>query len=463
MMNMELLGTVQFVKTEFVSDKSCTPESSSDTVDALFSGEVKTESISVSALDDGDDLQASNVIHTKVISLPELHKPSHFMKVCKSPNNRVQHYRTAWERNPLFSMWLTRGRNSRRAKCRACNCEMSSDITVLRYHARSKKHMRSMKAIYGEVTAVIECGAEPVRKGFYNQDWEEDIRYSSWIAPGKTPAFAYCKLCRKQIPADSAALRGHLSSYKHMKSAEYDDQIRRISSLESESISIEAAETDDSVLVHEIKHSECQDTAVLEQSFEQLVQPALVVVKDDRHEPLERLSFLIGKFLLKGEKMLNAVCGKCQCVLLEDRKKQTHCVGCQYGLMDEILAPQSANKIKGQSTLVKPWTKSALADHVLFDEEPESDVTEIHISEVTSSSSFADESATLCDTQTEESDCLSLDLRREVEGLVGTLRSRLSFLTDELNAADDIDDCLECLDKTITAISKLKNLANISS
>lgn len=63
--------------------------------------------------------------------------------------------------------------------------------------------------------------------------------------------------------------------------------------------------TSDMVQVHEIHHSEVAENSTVFHS------PSLVYVKDTENDPLEKLSFLIGKYLLKREKMLNAACSKC--------------------------------------------------------------------------------------------------------------------------------------------------------
>ena len=69
----------------------------------------------------------------------------------------------------------------------------------------------------------------------------------------------------------------------------------------------------DTVMVHEINHREDDDSITLEQR--KIPQPPKIGVfqsKDDRADPLERLSFIMGKFLLKGFKMLNVTCEKCE-------------------------------------------------------------------------------------------------------------------------------------------------------
>lgn len=154
-----------------------------------------------------------------VVSVPkrkEILQP----KVKIGATNRVQHYRKAWERNPLFALWLQPGSNSRRAQCSVCESEMSSDVTVLRFHAKSKKHMRSMKAQQAGVDPQ-NLKYEPLtaKKGTYNPEWENDTRYRSWVMPGSSEDSAYCRLCSVALPAESSTLRTHLATYTHMRAA----------------------------------------------------------------------------------------------------------------------------------------------------------------------------------------------------------------------------------------------------
>lgn len=170
--------------------------------------------IKVSVVDGIIEPSYQNSVNTTVISETTSRR--------KKTYNRVQHYRQAWKRNPLFSEWIMQGCNSRKAKCRVCNSEMSADISVLKYHAKCTKHLEKL-ANFNHVASsqivTMNYNNEFVKKGYYNSDWEYNMRYASWICQGKTEKHAHCKLCDADMPADTGALRRHLATYTHMKAA----------------------------------------------------------------------------------------------------------------------------------------------------------------------------------------------------------------------------------------------------
>jgi hypothetical protein len=53
----------------------------------------------------------------------------------------MQSYRKAWEQFPEFSDWLRSHENMFKAQCTLCSKILTSDLTVIRSHASSKKHM----------------------------------------------------------------------------------------------------------------------------------------------------------------------------------------------------------------------------------------------------------------------------------------------------------------------------------
>uniref|UniRef100_A0A3B3RMC5 Zinc ribbon domain containing 2 n=1 Tax=Paramormyrops kingsleyae TaxID=1676925 RepID=A0A3B3RMC5_9TELE len=48
-----------------------------------------------------------------------------------------------------------------------------------------------------------------------------------------------------------------------------------------------------------------------------------------RRERQDKISKLMGDYLLKGYKMLGETCGQCETILLQDRQKKNYCVACQ--------------------------------------------------------------------------------------------------------------------------------------
>lgn len=51
-------------------------------------------------------------------------------------------------------------------------------------------------------------------------------------------------------------------------------------------------------------------------------------VIEARRERNNKISSIMGQYLLKGYKMLAVTCAVCDCVLLEDRLKNKYCIGC---------------------------------------------------------------------------------------------------------------------------------------
>lgn len=51
-------------------------------------------------------------------------------------------------------------------------------------------------------------------------------------------------------------------------------------------------------------------------------------VLEARRERMDKISGIMGDYLLKGYKMLSDVCGICSTILLEDRQRKTYCIAC---------------------------------------------------------------------------------------------------------------------------------------
>lgn len=163
-------------------------------------------------------------VHTRIVHTNPRRGKQSARRSNRYGSNRVQHYRQAWERNPMFSSWLKQGCNSRKALCVVCQSEMTADISVLKYHALCAKHIAKMATIIDDdviTSQLISLDYEPevYKKGFYNPNWEDDKRYASWIASGESVKQAFCRICNVQLAADTGALRRHLATYSHMKAA----------------------------------------------------------------------------------------------------------------------------------------------------------------------------------------------------------------------------------------------------
>lgn len=58
-------------------------------------------------------------------------------------------YNAKWEKDPEYKFWLRKGRLDSKAECSLCDVEFRAEKTVLRNHARSKRHGRALcKLLY---------------------------------------------------------------------------------------------------------------------------------------------------------------------------------------------------------------------------------------------------------------------------------------------------------------------------
>ena len=60
--------------------------------------------------------------------------------------HRKQNYRTEWERDPLCSPWLGPDpRNPTKAICKWCNSSLVADITLIKKHKDTNRHIKELK------------------------------------------------------------------------------------------------------------------------------------------------------------------------------------------------------------------------------------------------------------------------------------------------------------------------------
>ncbi|KAJ2937693.1 hypothetical protein O0L34_g17504 [Tuta absoluta] len=62
--------------------------------------------------------------------------------------HRIQKFRSEWEKDPPFSPWLKPAPNDNtKARCTWCNVGMRADISVIKLHKNSKKHLKTGSAL----------------------------------------------------------------------------------------------------------------------------------------------------------------------------------------------------------------------------------------------------------------------------------------------------------------------------
>jgi len=58
----------------------------------------------------------------------------------EKPKHLVQMFRSEWKTDKNFQDWIERDTDETKAKCKFCKVSMVSEVTVLKNHAKEKKH-----------------------------------------------------------------------------------------------------------------------------------------------------------------------------------------------------------------------------------------------------------------------------------------------------------------------------------
>ena len=67
-----------------------------------------------------------------------------------------QLYRSQWQRMPLFAGWLRPVRHDlRKARCLACKSTMVAEITVIKNHAKGKRHLKNLHQSQNDAVSVL--------------------------------------------------------------------------------------------------------------------------------------------------------------------------------------------------------------------------------------------------------------------------------------------------------------------
>uniref|UniRef100_A0A8D9BVE9 thioredoxin-dependent peroxiredoxin n=1 Tax=Cacopsylla melanoneura TaxID=428564 RepID=A0A8D9BVE9_9HEMI len=128
----------------------------------------------------------------------------------RGSKHRTQRYRTAWETDPDFASWIQPVENDTlSATCTICSTIMRAEVTVLKRHCVSAKHVkRSQLSEKGEST--------PSLVFTFKEAWEKHKDYKHWI--GRVPeddSKAYCVVCQVQLNANLSNLKQHNRSASH--------------------------------------------------------------------------------------------------------------------------------------------------------------------------------------------------------------------------------------------------------
>ncbi|KAK7070443.1 hypothetical protein SK128_014345 [Halocaridina rubra] len=154
----------------------------------------------------------------------------------KAHQHRSQRYRKEWEDDPAFKPWLQGVFNPFKAKCRVCNAVMVAELTVIKNHARGKKHTSCWKTahaaqgqlpnslknvIYNEHFSTKKTAFMapskwgPHQKQHYREEWEDDPAFKPWLEGVSDPFRAKCRVCNVVMVAELTVIKNHARGKKH--------------------------------------------------------------------------------------------------------------------------------------------------------------------------------------------------------------------------------------------------------
>ncbi|XP_068209775.1 protein ZNRD2-like [Palaemon carinicauda] len=198
-------------------------------------------------------------------------------------------------------------------------------------------------------------------------------------------------------------------------------------------------------------------------------------VIEARRERNNKISSVMGQYLLKGYKMLAITCPICDCILLEDRSKNKFCIGCcevdddtkkDNPAVSEEAARKAVEEIQHRQCQDKEFSPVIKAEvKVLNQEKPKSSLPGTTTALVSSSSvpTSAVEPQE-CSQGTQDSKSLTIhgiDISGDVTTAMFALREKLTWAGNQLSATTSVHEArniAELISECCKAIGALRDL-----
>lgn len=172
-------------------------------------------------------------------------------------------------------------------------------------------------------------------------------------------------------------------------------------------------------------------------------------VIEARRERSNKISSIMGQYLLKGYKMLAITCPLCECILLEDRMKNKYCVGClevdadtrkDNPAVSEEAARRAVEEIQHRQNPDKE--SSPLPAKGAPSCEPSlAAIPQIESSKCQSLATSATDTKTFSENQSEKSLSIhGVTLSEDVTAAVNVLREKLVWATSQLQATTSVHE-----------------------
>ena len=101
----------------------------------------------------------------------------------KAERHHQQRYRKEWEADPAFNPWLQEVSNDPlKAKCRVCNVVMVAELTVMKNHAKRKKHASYFKNVPTDQASIAEFFQKLQSSTLQNRRARAEIKLAAFLS-----------------------------------------------------------------------------------------------------------------------------------------------------------------------------------------------------------------------------------------------------------------------------------------
>ncbi|KAK3879976.1 hypothetical protein Pcinc_015503 [Petrolisthes cinctipes] len=184
-------------------------------------------------------------------------------------------------------------------------------------------------------------------------------------------------------------------------------------------------------------------------------------VIEARRERNNKISSLMGQYLLKGYKMLAAVCPTCDCVLLEDRRKVRYCIGCSEVDADTKKDNPAVSEEAARKTVEEIQHRQSAGETSTTTLHTAESPTPVEATQSRITSSLPTSTCT-SSRSSKYSVCVhGVDLTSDVGAAVAVLKDKLVWATSQLGATNSVHEAnniSELITNTCRAIATLRDL-----
>ncbi|KAK8383578.1 hypothetical protein O3P69_015803 [Scylla paramamosain] len=187
-------------------------------------------------------------------------------------------------------------------------------------------------------------------------------------------------------------------------------------------------------------------------------------VIEARRERNNKISSIMGQYLLKGYKMLAVTCAVCDCVLMEDRLKNKYCIGCLEVDADTKKDNPAVSEEAARRTVQEIQHRHSGEDQAHTSAtSPSPSTSSCQVPVTTQCVATSTTTITGCQKQCAKKTLTvhGMDLSENAGEAVAALRDKLAWATEQLSATTSIHEAQNLaglITETCKAITALKEL-----